>query len=1132
MVKHLIKLFFISSIFSGEPLQNDVSALPDPGSSSKSILGRIGDYGYPDNPQLDRAKGYLLKGKVKNAVSNYGNFITWDYHPAGLWNDFSYLPHVGFVAGVPGHVYSSKWSSLSYKSWVESSTQIGTETISLWESKDAYVEWMDGIVYSELDPEFEGNFSTIVYNTVDDRGDIAEEVSALDQFDPDGDPQWYLDHFNEKVVIYLNSVTLNPNSISSNIGLAYPWGIRPSLKERTDEFDKYNYGEDLEEWTDDDDYVYYGATFAESWFSRDNGAKYTDWQASTSSRFSSHDLKVTSGDLFGTTDFTDPADPDAILAHSALTSTWPEKYNLETGTFEKFWPGWWADEYYGENENLWPELGITNCDADRLDDDCWKPVKGRHISDMDVYMEFDDRWAHLGNQVVNNEYQQTGYPMGLKVKSMAHSYGISYAEDVMFVTVQVRNESGDFCAYEKDRNGASIPIFDDDGNVICGEGMVMPDGTKLRKGKGFDYKGLYLGFYMDADVLSTDAAGNFSVHTNDDDYMQYIDCLISKEEYPDGCPEVQGDQLRISMAVIGDYDGISNAARGYSMDPSNSDVMGPDFGVVAVQLLDSPYATDPVDLDQDGFNDIFPGEELKMTDWHWFDWYNRPGVVSSESNTNCCAGEPGRAQAKNKELIQYKVISGDNTQLSDFEKKAFFHTADPENDLDSELNPHFDSLEGLQQTSFFTQGDDGLDCVLEMSSGPFDLDVGETVSFSFSIIYGQNIEDLKLNAKFAQIMYNSHYQGYTAPATPELMAITKHNAVELYWDDFSEKSKDVITGYTDFEGYKIYKSIDGGATWGQPEDEISIENVSVGWQPFKQFDLSFRADSMFNVAEGVLRGTGISGPDPLTPWFSLGDDGGLEKLLLDSNCWEDISSESCNSDSVLVCDDYLNCCGLSSASILDTLSILNSPQCFEENESIFSGKKTSYKYKYVDDQVFDGIEYTYSIVAYDIGVMPTVTSYVDTLSGSGESLGLVPSITSVPDPEGWGVDNFFQTLESAKGTTVQDKNFVTVVPGFQAEIDLSNVKVVPNPYIVASEYNETIYKKQIRFTRLPEKCTITIYTVTGERVQTLDHDSRLDGNEWWNLRTYNNQEVAPGLYIYTVETPSGDKLVDKFAVVR
>ena len=58
-----------------------------------------------------------------------------------------------------------------------------------------------------------------------------------------------------------------------------------------------------------------------------------------------------------------------------------------------------------------------------------------------------------------------------------------------------------------------------------------------------------------------------------------------------------------------------------------------------------------VDLDQDGTIDIFPGEPLKMTDWHWFDWYNRPGVVTRESNTNCCAGSQGRPVAANKEEI-------------------------------------------------------------------------------------------------------------------------------------------------------------------------------------------------------------------------------------------------------------------------------------------------------------------------------------------------------------------------------------------------------------------------------------------------------------------------------------------------
>ena len=36
----------------------------------------------------------------------------------------------------------------------------------------------------------------------------------------------------------------------------------------------------------------------------------------------------------------------------------------------------------------------------------------------------------------------------------------------------------------------------------------------------------------------------------------------------------------------------------------------------------------------------------------------------------------------------------------------------------------------------------------------------------------------------------------------------------------------------------------------------------------------------------------------------------------------------------------------------------------------------------------------------------------------------------------------------------------------------------------------------------------------------------------WNVRTVNNQEVAPGLYIYAVETPEGKKHIGKFAVIR
>ena len=62
----------------------------------------------------------------------------------------------------------------------------------------------------------------------------------------------------------------NPNKATSLIGLVYPWAKRPAFIDRLDEFDLYDYGPDQEAWSDDDDYVYYGANVAESWFSRNN----------------------------------------------------------------------------------------------------------------------------------------------------------------------------------------------------------------------------------------------------------------------------------------------------------------------------------------------------------------------------------------------------------------------------------------------------------------------------------------------------------------------------------------------------------------------------------------------------------------------------------------------------------------------------------------------------------------------------------------------------------------------------------------------------------------------------------------------------------------------------------------------
>ena len=995
----------------------------------------------------DRSIGYLIQGKAKTAVSNYGNYVEWSNFPPGLWGKYSYLPRVSFISGIPGHDYSFKYL------WTDCSSDMSQEAQvdnALWCSSDAYDAWLSGS---------DSLYKTIVFETENDRGVIGQRLISKD--DVVSSNQWGFDDAVNQVFLS-TSLGVDPNYANARIGLAFPWSVRPKLVERLDEFDLYDYGVDLEEWTEDDGYMYYGANTAESWFTRFSPSINTDWQPSLKARINTHNVNVTAGDLFGETVFTDEIDTSPLLAHSNYTVTWPVKYNLETGSYDPFWPGWFAKDYYGDDPTSWGSLGITNCNQTRKDQDCWVETTDRHISDSDVYMEFDDRWAHRGNNVEDNEYIQTGYPMGIRVMSMAHSYGVAYAEDIMFVTVKVRNESGGW--------------YDEDG--VYHPAMVMPDGTKLNGGEGFDYKNLTMGFYMDADVVSSDVLGNFGVHTNSDDFMEYY-----YERF-----EVNDEEMLISMAMIYDYDGVSGTAS--------------DFGIVAVQLLDSPLATEDVDLDQDGSIDIYAGEPLKMTDWHWFDWYNRPGVTTRESNNNCCAGSPSRPGVSNREEIQYKILAGDTTNLTEDEKDWFFHTPNPDTDLGVELNPHFDSLDGLKEEAVFNQGEEGLDCVLEMSSGPFDLAVGEEVPFSFCIIFGQNKEDLIKNARFAQVMYNSNYQGFTPPTTPIVAYETDDSKVKLSWSPNSKYSKDVVTGYSDFEGYKVYRSTDGGQTWGGPEDKVydtetDPENpVFVGWRPYAQFDLSAYEDSIFCVKgvdrdivggsglysnwdeciasednvevcckDNEIRGFSISGEDPGAPWFSLGENTGLDSI-------------------------------------------------YDEETGM---------YTFTDTSVVNGFEYTYSVTAYDMGVSganpsPNSNGTIDTLY--------------VANPEKWAAPDGYQSIENSKGTTVYDQNYVMATPSYRPSDNLSNIKVVPNPYIVWSGFEEYNYERIMRFTQLPEKCTITVFTITGEKVIKLEHDNPLSGALEWNVRTVNNQEIAPGLYVFTVETPEGGKHIGKFAVIR
>tara|TARA_Y100001968_G_scaffold333733_1_gene398823 strand:+ start:3448 stop:7059 length:3612 start_codon:yes stop_codon:yes gene_type:complete len=1201
-------VLMLSVLFSAAPL-NDSNGIGENFDAGNNGLGRIGDYGYPNNPMNDRAKGFSIQGKARSALLNYGAYIDWDYNPSGGWGNYAYLPSVAFMAGVPGYIPSSDFN------WQLTEIEVEAGTVSVWVSTDAYDAWSETLNYLGQP----GRFSGIAYNLQNDAGDLALKRGSIDKlgasrFECEGadyenqndceenggewnyadevlnhgyaleaDFEWFIDTSTEDAIfLYMIDSEVDPNDSDSQVGLVYPWAFRPKLDARYDEYDLYDYGVDDEEWTEDDYYFYYGANTAESWMSRWSPKINTDWHAATKSSINSHSTQYSAGDLFGNTIYTGDGDTYPLLAHSNYPSTWPISFNTETLEDEPFWPGWYGDEYYGDDPDLWLDAGIDvqlcGSNPSRTNPECWKELSGRFISDSDIYMEFDDRWAHRANMInSDNEYEQTGYPLGLTVMSMAHSYGVSYAEDIMFVTVKVRNESGDYdYAFKRNKFGQKEYLLDYNDDFISGEGLIMPDGTKLNGGRGFNYEEMALGFYMDADVLMGNLEGyNSALHTNADDFMEYYDCanpdIVDSEEwspYTDGCPVVDGDTLRISMAMIYDYNGESGGVEGFGYEAQTGNSGG--LGIVATQLLDSPYATKPVDLNQDGFDDIFPGEKLKMTDWHWFDWYNRPGVVTREGNNNCCAGDPGKPMAQNKEEIQYKLLSGDNSNLSDNEKLWYFHTANPDTDSDSELNPHFDSLEGLKETTFFNQGEEGLDCVLIMSCAPFDLEVGEEVDFSFCIIYGEDRSDLLKNAEFAQIMYNAHYQGYTAPRKPKVAVTSDHNLVKIHWTDSPQTSKDVITSYTDFEGFKLYKSKDGGETWGSDIDKVyDGDNVFVGWQPYKQFDLSAAQDEAFCVLgfedncyiDGVLnsdyntqslcesacddtddceysawlnfndinqdgfwnageeytckgdikRGISVSGEDPKAPWFNLGFNTGL--------------------DDIIPCDCVCTGCDNCSNEFLNQIS---SQDCIDsgwewncECDYYTDSQGTTYQYTFVDSLVTDGFEYTYSVTAYDTGVMSD--EYVISIDDGEVTIDTL----SVPDPNGWGAINSFQYLENSKGTTEYDDNFVKVIPGYNAQSDWSNTFVSPNPFIVRSSYERDEVSLQLTFNGLPSACKIKIYTVTGELINEFRHNG--DGPEFWNLRNQNNQEVAAGLYIYTIEdltSNNNEPYIGKFVIIR
>ncbi len=98
--------------------------------------------------------------------------------------------------------------------------------------------------------------------------------------------------------------------------------------------------------------------------------------------------------------------------------------------------------------------------------------------------------------------------------------------------------------------------------------------------------------------------------------------------------------------------------------------------------------------------------------------------------------------------------------------------------------------------------------------------------------------------------------------------------------------------------------------------------------------------------------------------------------------------------------------------------------------------------------------------------------------------------------------------------------------------------VVPNPYTGAASFEPQRFavsgrgERRMEFRQLPVGATVRIYDVRGNIVQTLYHDRSDNAYVAWNLRTKDDLDVAPGLYIFQVEAPGYDAFIGKFAIIK
>ncbi len=102
-----------------------------------------------------------------------------------------------------------------------------------------------------------------------------------------------------------------------------------------------------------------------------------------------------------------------------------------------------------------------------------------------------------------------------------------------------------------------------------------------------------------------------------------------------------------------------------------------------------------------------------------------------------------------------------------------------------------------------------------------------------------------------------------------------------------------------------------------------------------------------------------------------------------------------------------------------------------------------------------------------------------------------------------------------------------------AKSALDLINVVPNPYYGFSFYEENQLDNRIKIVNLPDKCTISIYSVNGTLVRQLKKDDTKFTSVEWDLKNHAGIPIAGGVYIMHIKADGiGEKTIKWFGALR